>query len=114
MSRTTTILSVGACVLVLGAFLLLQADSLATDWQPLADGNGRGGLTDPGLRQSYRALGLVGLCLGAGPGLTHYEPLKAQGFAASMVEKRVITLSAAHETPCFPGVCIVREPWGRG
>lgn len=65
MSRTTTILSIGACVLVLGAALLLQADALATSWQPLADGNGRGGLTDPSLRQSYRVLGLVGLCLGA-------------------------------------------------
>ena len=66
MSRTTTILTIGACVLVLGAALLLQADTLATNWQPVAGGNGRGGLTDPGLRQSYRALGLVGLCLGAG------------------------------------------------
>ncbi len=66
MSRTTTILSIGACVLVLSAFLLLQADVLATDWQPLADGNGRGGVTDPGLGQSYHALGLVGVCLGSG------------------------------------------------
>lgn len=66
MSRTTTILSIGACVLVLATLLLLQADSLATGWQPLADGNGRGAVTDPGLRQSYRALGLAGVCLGAG------------------------------------------------
>jgi hypothetical protein len=66
MSRTTTILTIGACVLVLGAALVLQADALATTWHPLPDGNGRGGLTDPGLRQSYTAVGLVGLCLGAG------------------------------------------------
>jgi hypothetical protein len=64
MNRTNLVLAVGAVVAAAGLFLVLQADSLATNWQPSTDGNGWGGVTDPSLRQTYYTLGLVGLCFG--------------------------------------------------
>jgi hypothetical protein len=63
MNRTSVILTIGACIAAAGVILTLQADSLATHWQP-TDGGGWGGTTDPALRQTYYTLGLVGVCFG--------------------------------------------------
>lgn len=64
MKRANIVLAAGACVAAVGAFLVLQAGSLATRWERLGPG-AWGGTTDPGLRQSYHDVGLVALCLGA-------------------------------------------------
>src|SRR4051795_4606869 len=64
MKRATMVLLTGVCVTAASAFVMLDAGSLATRWQPLG-GGAWGGTTDPALRQTYQQLGLVGLCLGA-------------------------------------------------
>jgi hypothetical protein len=64
MNRIHVIATVGLCAAAGGLILALQADSLATHWQPTESGNGWGGTTDPALAQTYYTVGLVGLCFG--------------------------------------------------
>jgi hypothetical protein len=63
MKRAKVVLLIGPCVAAVGAFVYLRADSLATRWQLLGEG-AWGGTTDPSLRQSYEALGLLALGFG--------------------------------------------------
>ena len=65
MNRTAIIFTVGACVLALGAYLVLQGHELSTAWQAGPGGYGRVGITDQSLRQAYRTLGLAGLGMGS-------------------------------------------------
>jgi hypothetical protein len=66
MTRTTVVFALGACVLAVAAFLVLQGDELATTWKGGAGGYGRVGVVDDSLRRAYRTLGLAGLGLGSG------------------------------------------------
>jgi hypothetical protein len=53
----------GAVAAAIGVGLMLGADRLATQWQPL--GNGAwGGTTDPSLEGAYRLIGLAVLVFG--------------------------------------------------
>jgi len=64
MKRVEIVATIGACVTAACLYLVLRADSLATNWQPSSTGNGWGGVTDPALRHTYQTVGIIGLCFG--------------------------------------------------
>jgi hypothetical protein len=64
MSRTAIALLVGIGTAFIGSLLGLNASFLATDWQPLANGPGRGGLVNPATQQAYQVLGIALLVFG--------------------------------------------------
>jgi len=64
MKRLLMLLILGSVVSAIGLYLNIRAGALATYWEP-AGSNGWAGITDAGIRQSYREIGLVCLWLGA-------------------------------------------------
>jgi hypothetical protein len=62
--RVDVVAAVGLCVTAACLYLVLRADSLATNWQRTTGGDGWGGVTDPALRHTYQTVGLVGLFFG--------------------------------------------------
>lgn len=69
MKRTYILLIAGTCVALIGAFLGVRADALATRWEPIGRG-AWGGRTDVTLRATYQMTGMIlsgfGLLLVAG------------------------------------------------
>src|SRR5437870_1562126 len=63
MSRARIVFLAASLCTALGAFLRLDADSLATHWHPLGAG-AWAGTTDPAVRQSYEAVGMAILAFG--------------------------------------------------
>lgn len=64
MNRIAAVGMSGLYITAACLFLLLRADSLATDWEPSATGSGWGGLTDPNLRHTYQTIGYLGIGFG--------------------------------------------------
>lgn len=62
MNRALVVIAIGACVAAAGAFLSAAAGTLSTHW--VSDEGGSVGYPDQALRQSYTAIGLIGLAFG--------------------------------------------------